>query len=51
MYKENLVLNSLPWLVCYKIQPNQSNLIVEINFQFRKEEKTPQVGLVIRIRR
>ena len=23
MYKENLVLNNLQWLICHKCQPNQ----------------------------
>ena len=25
MYKEDLALNNLQWLICHKTQPNQSN--------------------------
>ena len=26
MYKEDLVLNNLQWLICHKTQPNQTKL-------------------------
>ena len=26
MYKEDLALNNLQWLICYEIQPNQTKL-------------------------
>ena len=27
MYKEDLALNNLQWLICHKTQPNQTELI------------------------
>ena len=27
MYKEDLALNNLPWLICHKTQPNQTKLL------------------------
>ena len=34
MYKEYLVLNNLEWLICYKIQPNQTkpNYFNDLNY-------------------
>ena len=42
MYKEDLALNNLQWLICHKTKPKQTILksfTLEINFQFRKQEK------------
>ena len=30
MYKEDLALNNVQWLICYKIQPNQIRYIFNI---------------------
>ena len=29
IYKQNLALNSLQWLICHKTQPNISKLLME----------------------
>ena len=28
MYKEDLALNNLDWLICYKTKPNQTNPVI-----------------------
>ena len=35
MYKENLALNNLQWLICHENQPNQ---ILHINIYVYKED-------------
>ena len=29
MYKENLALNNLQWLICHKTQPNQTKSYIQ----------------------
>ena len=31
MYKEDLTLNNLQWLICHKTQPNQTNVFYGIS--------------------
>ena len=41
MYKENLALNNLQWLICHEPKPNQSSLVLMFLFiSFMKYVKT-----------
>ncbi len=36
MYKEDLALNNLQWLICHKTQQNQKDVISELNEEVDK---------------
>ena len=42
MYKEDLALNNLQWLICHKTQPNQSWLEKEKGISAKYEEIDPR---------
>ena len=34
MYKKDLVLNNLQWLICYKIKPKQTEILRNVQYFF-----------------
>ena len=52
MYKEDLALNNLQWLICHKTQPNQISKLVSINtnnLQVNGTEYSYQIQMIFKL--
>ena len=47
MYKEDLALNNLQWLICHKTKPNHTKVDVHRLQKTRVEQRSQYTGLVV----
>ena len=47
MYKEDLALNNLQWLICHKIQPNQ---IIYLIYMYKEDLALNDLQWLIRLK-